>query len=89
MPISDLSSKAVPPISSEAMPPISPTCPTCGKEMRLTGELLAKLRTECGPRNVFARDVAVSGSLSWHSLPNWSIFPDVRRVDAAAVAAAV
>jgi hypothetical protein len=37
MPISDLSSKAVPPISSEAMPPISPTCPTCGKEMRLTG----------------------------------------------------
>jgi hypothetical protein len=37
MPISDLSSKAVPPIPSEAMPPISPTCPTCGKEMRLTG----------------------------------------------------
>ena len=37
MPKSDLSSKAVPPISSEAMPPISPTCPTCGKEMRLTG----------------------------------------------------
>ena len=29
MPISDLSSKTV--------PPIPPTCPTCGKEMTLTG----------------------------------------------------
>jgi hypothetical protein len=38
MPISDLSSKTAPPISSETVPPIiSPICPTCGKEMRLTG----------------------------------------------------
>jgi hypothetical protein len=37
MPISDLSSKTAPPITSETVPPISPFCPTCGKEMRLTG----------------------------------------------------
>ena len=37
MPISDLSSKTVPPISSETVPPISPACPTCGKKMTLTG----------------------------------------------------
>ena len=37
MPISDLSTKTVPPISSETVPSIFPICPTCGKEMRLTG----------------------------------------------------
>jgi len=37
MPISDLSSKTAPSISSETVPPISPICPTCGKEMKLTG----------------------------------------------------
>ena len=37
MPTSDLSSKTVLPIPSETVPPITPTCPTCGKEMRLTG----------------------------------------------------
>lgn len=35
MPISDLSSKT--PISCKTEPPILPICPTCGKEMRLTG----------------------------------------------------
>jgi hypothetical protein len=34
MPISDISSSD---LSSKTVPPISPTCPTCGKEMRLIG----------------------------------------------------
>jgi hypothetical protein len=52
-------------------------------------ELLAKLPTEYGPRNVFASEGAVSGRLSRLSLPLWSIFPDAKHVDAVAVAAAV
>ena len=52
-------------------------------------ELLAKLPTEYGPRNLFARDRVVLGSLWWLSLPIWSIFPGATRIDPAAVAASV
>src|SRR5450759_1849349 len=55
----------------------------------LSIEPLAKLLTEYGLRHVFARDGVISGSVLWLSLPIWSIFPDAKRVDAVAVAAAV
>src|SRR5450759_2793117 len=54
-----------------------------------TSEPLAKLPTEYGPRNLFARDRVVLGSLWWLSLPIWSIFPGATRIDPAAVAASV
>jgi hypothetical protein len=50
---------------------------------------LAKLPAEYGPRNLFARDRVVLGSLWWLSLPIWSIFPGAKRIKPAAVAACV
>jgi hypothetical protein len=54
-----------------------------------TTEPLAKLPAEYGPRSWFSGNGVVSGSLSWLSLPIWSIFPGAKRINPAAVAASV
>jgi len=48
--------------------------------------LLQNSRRKIASEASSVRDVVVSVSLSWLSLPDWSIFPDATRVDPAAVA---
>jgi hypothetical protein len=57
---------------------------TCdqGKQGRLLQNSRRKIASEASS----VWDVVVSVSLSWLSLPDWSIFPDATRVDPAAVA---